>query len=247
MAAQRLEAVGMAPWRRHRAMAAWDGSPRPGNQSKAMAADVGEPPPSAMAAKPPEAWIRIKASLRAFQRWEVKLFGFGVKARPRPQRMALRWFYSPLALVGAIGEACGEAPGASVFGAPPCGWGALFPWYWESLSFSGHKKSAPCGALRAWRRLVPGGGCRCGRDAGRWAMRAVVASCAMAAGPTASERASRSSPAARPTCRLLACGSDASPFPSYTHSTPGVKSACREDRSHRAFVDRVHPSTGFIY
>mgnify|MGYP006920567263 CR=1 FL=1 len=37
----------------------------------------------------PEAWTRIKAHLRAFQRWKVKVLGFCVKARPRPQRMAL--------------------------------------------------------------------------------------------------------------------------------------------------------------
>ena len=38
----------------------------------------------------PEAWNRIKASLSVFQCWEVKVLGFGVKDRPRPQRMALR-------------------------------------------------------------------------------------------------------------------------------------------------------------
>lgn len=62
---------------------------------------------------------RIKASLRAFQRWEVKVLGFGVKVRPRPQRMALRWLHVPFALVGANGKACGEAPGVSVSGTPP--------------------------------------------------------------------------------------------------------------------------------
>lgn len=34
---------------------------------------------------------RIKAHLRAFRRWKVKVLGFCVKARPRPKRMALRW------------------------------------------------------------------------------------------------------------------------------------------------------------
>lgn len=62
---------------------------------------------------------RIKASLRAFQRWKVKVLGFGVKARPRPQRMALRWDYDPFVLVGANGKACGEAPRVSVLGTPP--------------------------------------------------------------------------------------------------------------------------------
>ena len=70
---------------------------------------------------------RIKASLRAFQRWKVKVLGFGVKARLRPQRMALRWLYVPFALVGANGKACGEASGVLVFGTPPLfGGGALF-------------------------------------------------------------------------------------------------------------------------
>ena len=62
---------------------------------------------------------QIKASLRAFQREKVKVLGFGVKARPRPQRMALRWYYDPFALVGANGKACGEASGVSVLSTPP--------------------------------------------------------------------------------------------------------------------------------
>lgn len=68
---------------------------------------------------------RIKASLRLFQRWEIKVLGFGVKARPRPQRMALRWDYDPFGLVGANGKACGEASGVSFPGAPPGYWGTL--------------------------------------------------------------------------------------------------------------------------
>ena len=70
----------------------------------------------------PEAWLppeSNKASLSVFQRCEVKVLGFGVKARPRPQRMALRWLHVPFALVGANGKACGEAPGVSVSGTPP--------------------------------------------------------------------------------------------------------------------------------
>ena len=68
---------------------------------------------------------RIKAHLRAFNRWKVKVLGFGVKARPRPQRMALGWHRAPFALVGAIGKACGEAPGVSVSGTPPVRWWSL--------------------------------------------------------------------------------------------------------------------------
>lgn len=67
----------------------------------------------------PDTRNRIKASLSAFQRWKVKVSGFGVKARPRPQRMALRWCPVQFALVGAIGEACGEASRVSVSGTPP--------------------------------------------------------------------------------------------------------------------------------
>lgn len=67
----------------------------------------------------------IKASLRAFQRWKVKVLGFSVKARPRPKRMALRRDYDPFGLVGANGKACGEAPRVSVLGTPPGYWGAL--------------------------------------------------------------------------------------------------------------------------
>lgn len=62
---------------------------------------------------------QIKDSLSAFKRWEVKVLGFGVRARLRPQRMASRWCPDPFALVGAIGKACGEARRVSVSGAPP--------------------------------------------------------------------------------------------------------------------------------
>ena len=70
---------------------------------------------------------RIKASLRAFQRWKVKVLGFDVKARLRPQRMALRRYQAPFALVGAIGEACGEASRVSVSDTPPFFRGCLPP------------------------------------------------------------------------------------------------------------------------
>lgn len=62
---------------------------------------------------------QIKASLSAFKRWEVKVLGFGVRARLRPQRMASGWCPDPFALVGATGKACGEARRVSVSGAPP--------------------------------------------------------------------------------------------------------------------------------
>ena len=73
---------------------------------------------------------RIKASLSAFQRRDVKVLGFGVKARPRPQRMALRWCYDQFGLVGANGKACGEASGVLFSGTPPGCWGVLplLPW-----------------------------------------------------------------------------------------------------------------------
>ena len=73
---------------------------------------------------------RIKASLSAFQRREVKVLGFGVKARPRPQRMALRWLHVPFALVGANGKACGEAPGVLFSGTPRGCWGVLSLLLW---------------------------------------------------------------------------------------------------------------------
>lgn len=62
---------------------------------------------------------QIKASLSAFRRREVKVLGFGARARPRPQRMASRGCPDQFALVGAIGKACGEAPVVSVSGTPP--------------------------------------------------------------------------------------------------------------------------------
>lgn len=57
--------------------------------------------------------------MSAFQRREVKVLGFSVKDRPRPQRMALRWLHALFALVGANGEACGEVSRVSVSGTPP--------------------------------------------------------------------------------------------------------------------------------
>ena len=59
------------------------------------------------------------ASLSAFQRWEVKVLGFDMKASLRPQRMASRGCPDLFALVGTIGKACGEARLASVSGTPP--------------------------------------------------------------------------------------------------------------------------------
>lgn len=69
---------------------------------------------------------QIKAPLGAFKRWEVKVLGFGVRARLRPQRMASRWCPDPFALVGAIGKACGEAWGVFFLGSPPGCW-CVFP------------------------------------------------------------------------------------------------------------------------
>ena len=82
-------------------------------------------PPTAMPA-PAGGVNRIKASLSAFQRRDVKVLGFGVKARPRPQRMALRWCYGQFGLVGANGKACGEVSGVLFSGAPPWGVGVCF-------------------------------------------------------------------------------------------------------------------------
>lgn len=82
----------------------------------------------------PEAWNRIKASLSVFQRWEVKVLGFSVKTRPRPQRMAYRGYLVRFALVGAIGEACGEAPRVSFSGTPPLCWGGSPRPFFENRS-----------------------------------------------------------------------------------------------------------------
>lgn len=65
---------------------------------------------------------RIKASLSVFQRRKVKVLGFDVKARLRPQRMASRGCSDPFALVGAIGKACGEAWVCVFSGSPPGCW-----------------------------------------------------------------------------------------------------------------------------
>lgn len=73
----------------------------------------------------PEAWNRIKASLSVFQRREVKVLGFGVKDRLRPQRIASRGCSDPFALVGAIGKACGEAWVGVFCGSPPGWWCGL--------------------------------------------------------------------------------------------------------------------------
>ena len=81
----------------------------------------------------PEAWNRIKPSLRAFQRREVKVLGFGVKVRLRPQRMALRGYCDPFGLVGANGKACGEAGVCCFSGTPPVVWGCL-PLLWVLLT-----------------------------------------------------------------------------------------------------------------
>lgn len=102
--------------------------PSMGGPSQAMA----EPSRRRPAGDASAPWLRQRsrrnqkrASLRAFRRWEVKVLGFGVRARLRPQRMASRGCPDPFALVGAIGEACGEAPGVLFSGTPPCGWGVF--------------------------------------------------------------------------------------------------------------------------
>lgn len=66
--------------------------------------------------------------------------------------MALRWFHFRFALVGAIGKACGEAPGVSVSGTPPVVGGTL-PLILGIVIVFGHKKKRP-----AWGR------CACGVD-----------------------------------------------------------------------------------
>lgn len=68
---------------------------------------------------------RIKASLSAFQRREVKVLGFDVKTRLRPQRMDSRGCSDPFALVGTIGKACGEAWVCVFSGSPPGCWCVL--------------------------------------------------------------------------------------------------------------------------
>lgn len=132
-----LETVGMTPKQRHSNMAVGRGEPRPPHgrhppirgvahrQSTAVShkravdgADGG--PRDGHGRDLPDAWNRIKASLSVFQRREVKVLGFGVKACPRPQRMALRWCSVPFALVGANSKACGEASGVLFSGTPPC-------------------------------------------------------------------------------------------------------------------------------
>ena len=115
---------------------------------------------------------RIKASLSVFQRCEVKVLGFDVKACPRPQRMALRWDYDPFALVGANGKACGEAPGVSVSGTPPLFFGGVPPLDIENRSHFWGIKKAPrvgclvCGGLvvqcRAWDMCLCGFRCVAG-------------------------------------------------------------------------------------
>ena len=68
---------------------------------------------------------RIKASLSVFQRWKVKVLGFNVKARLRPQRIASGGCSDPFALVGTIGKACGEAWVCVFLGSPPGCWCVL--------------------------------------------------------------------------------------------------------------------------
>lgn len=53
---------------------------------------------------------------------------------------------SPIALVGAIGEACGEASRVLVSGTPPFLGGCLHL-ILRIVIISGHKKSTPCGVL----------------------------------------------------------------------------------------------------
>lgn len=133
----------VAPWwrdaskpleRRHSTMVAYRGEPPPrmadvrcraGIRSAASHKRDADGRTTAVAADLPEAWNRIKASLSVFQRREVKVLGFSVKVRPRPQRMALRRYYDPFALVGASGKACGEAVVCLFSGTPPVRRGCL--------------------------------------------------------------------------------------------------------------------------
>lgn len=132
---RRLGTVGTTPKQRHSNMAADRGEPpshmvairrfaasHAGNRRRCHANG-----PSAdgrrTARRPwphlPEAWNRIKASLSVFQRREVKVLGFSVKACLRPQRMAFRRYCDPFAPVGANGKACGEAGVCCFSGTPP--------------------------------------------------------------------------------------------------------------------------------
>lgn len=88
----------------------------------------GRPPSTAMAVTFRRCGIgrnRIKASLSVFQSRKVKVLGFGVKARLRPQRIASRGCSDPFALVGTIGKACGEAWVCVFLGSPPGCWCVL--------------------------------------------------------------------------------------------------------------------------
>lgn len=78
---------------------------------------------------------RKRASLSAFRRRGVKVLGFDMKARLRPQRMAPRGCHDPFALVGTIGKACGEARLVSVSGTPRGCVVACFVRCWESFLF----------------------------------------------------------------------------------------------------------------
>lgn len=69
----------------------------------------------------------------------------------------------PFALVGAIGEACGEASGVSVSGTPPCKGVVSPPDIENRYRFAGIKKAPRVGRC-AWWRLVFGGGYCCGQD-----------------------------------------------------------------------------------
>lgn len=112
------------PWRCHTKAFPWgrvtrrpptgQAMPWPENRRQRPAGDASAP-------WPPQRFRRnqIRASLSVFQRREVKVLGFGVKARLRPQRMASRGCPDPFALVGAIGKACGEARVVLVSGTPP--------------------------------------------------------------------------------------------------------------------------------
>ena len=76
---------------------------------------------------------QIKASLSAFQRGKVKVLGFGVKARLRPQRMALRWDYDPFAPSAQMARRAVRLR-ACRLPAPPPSYGGASPWYWEPFS-----------------------------------------------------------------------------------------------------------------
>lgn len=118
------------PWRSHTKAFPWGRVTRKPSMGQAQPWPSRRQRPAGDASTPwpPQRFRRnqIKASLSAFQRWKVKVLGFGVKTRLSPQRMASRGCSDPFALVGTIGKACGEAWVCVFFGSPP-GVGVCFP------------------------------------------------------------------------------------------------------------------------